>query len=42
MKKLIKNVYEAPVSEVIAVRIRRRICETSGENEKVTETEGEW
>lgn len=42
MKKLTKNVYDAPVSEVITVRIRHRICQTSGETETVTETDGEW
>ena len=42
MKKLMNNDYESPVSEVIAVRIRSRICEGSGDTEKVTETDGEW
>ena len=34
--------YVAPVSEVFSVCIRRGICELSGENENLTETEGEW
>lgn len=46
MKKLMKNdivkEYAAPVSEVISVRIRHRICQTSGETETVTETDSEW
>lgn len=36
------EVYSAPVSEVFSVCIRRGICEVSGENEALTETEGEW
>ena len=34
--------YVAPVSEVFSVCIRRGICELSGENEDLTETDGEW
>ena len=46
MKNLMKNdkikEYIAPVSEVFFVCVRRGICEVSGENEDLTETEGEW
>ena len=44
MKTTIKtnDVYEAPVSVVYSVSIPRGICDVSGDNEEVSETEGQW
>ena len=41
-KELEKNLYETPKSEVVSVLIQGRICDVSGDNEEVSETEGQW